>query len=161
MNIDRSIFSRDQERRSDLHLQLSEKYMIYKDYAERAMINPQNIGKSTFFLLCSESKKYYITAIFITFFLTLRAYLSITTVKGDNRVFYMRPDTIFLEPPRCQNAFRNDFLKQVSTPPQPEPFIILADSIQKSMTEDVSDQSLPQDIRHMMVKFYKRRQYKL
>ena len=25
---------------SDLHLQLSEKYMIYKDYAERAMINP-------------------------------------------------------------------------------------------------------------------------
>ena len=45
MNIDRSIFSRDQERRSDLHLQLSEKYMIYKDYAERAMINPQNIGK--------------------------------------------------------------------------------------------------------------------
>ena len=48
MNIDRSIFSRDQERRSDLHLQLSEKYMIYKDYAERAMINPQNIGKSFF-----------------------------------------------------------------------------------------------------------------
>jgi len=40
MKIDRSIFSRDQERRSDLHLQLSEKYMIYKDYAERAMINP-------------------------------------------------------------------------------------------------------------------------
>ena len=40
MNIDRSIFNRDQERRSDLHLQLSEKYMIYKDYSERAMINP-------------------------------------------------------------------------------------------------------------------------
>ena len=40
MNIDRSIFSRDSERRADLHLQLSEKYMIYKDYAERAMINP-------------------------------------------------------------------------------------------------------------------------
>ena len=45
MDVDRSIFSRDQERRSDLHLQLSEKYMIYKDYAERALINPQNIGK--------------------------------------------------------------------------------------------------------------------
>ena len=45
MQVDRSIFSRDQERRSDLHLQLSEKYMIYKDYAERALINPQNIGK--------------------------------------------------------------------------------------------------------------------
>ena len=48
MDIDRSIFSRDQERRSDLHLQLSEKYMIYKDYAERAMINPTNIGKFPF-----------------------------------------------------------------------------------------------------------------
>ena len=46
MGIDRSVFSRDQERRADLHLQLSEKYMIFKDYAERAMINPQNIGKS-------------------------------------------------------------------------------------------------------------------
>ena len=45
LNVDPHIFSRDQERRSDLHLQLSEKYMIYKDYAERAMINPQNIGK--------------------------------------------------------------------------------------------------------------------
>lgn len=45
MKVDRSIFSRDAERRSDLHLQLSEKYMIYKDYAERALINPQNIGK--------------------------------------------------------------------------------------------------------------------
>ena len=113
------------------------------------------------FLFRSESKKYYITAIFITIFLTRRASLSIETVKGDNRVFYMRPDTIFLEDPRLQNAFRNDFLKQISTPPQPEPFTILADSIQKSMTEDVSDQSMPQDIRHMMVKFYKRRQYKL
>ena len=48
MQVDRSIFSRDQERRSDLHLQLSEKYMIYKDYATRAMINPQNIGKFSF-----------------------------------------------------------------------------------------------------------------
>ena len=46
MGIDRSVFSRDQERRADLHLQLSEKYMVYKDLAERAMINPQNIGKS-------------------------------------------------------------------------------------------------------------------
>ena len=40
MKIDRQIFSRDKERRSDLHLQLSEKFMIYKDYAERALINP-------------------------------------------------------------------------------------------------------------------------
>ena len=39
------MFSRSEERRADLHLQLSEKYMIYKDYAERAMINPQNISK--------------------------------------------------------------------------------------------------------------------
>ena len=33
MQVDRSIFSRDAEHRADLHLQLSEKYMIYKDYA--------------------------------------------------------------------------------------------------------------------------------
>ena len=48
-------------------------------------------------------------------------------VKGDNRVFYIRPETIFLEDPRVQNAFRNDFMKQIANPPQPEPFTIMAD----------------------------------
>ena len=61
------------------------------------------------------------------------------TVKGDNRVFYMRPETIFLEDPRIQNAFRNDFLKQISTPPQPEPFTMMADDVHKAMLEEVRD----------------------
>ncbi len=87
--------------------------MIYKDYATRAMINPQNIGKFSLFMRPMEAK-----AITATFF---------NIVKGDNRVFYIRPDTIFLEDPRNQNSFRNDFMKQISTPPQPEPFTIMAD----------------------------------
>ena len=46
MSIDRTIFNKQEARTEDLHLQLSEKYMVYKDYAERTMLNPQHIGKS-------------------------------------------------------------------------------------------------------------------
>ena len=40
MKVDPAIFNKEEARTEDLHLQLSEKYMIYKDYAERSMINP-------------------------------------------------------------------------------------------------------------------------
>jgi len=42
---DENIFKKDDSRGEDLHLQLSEKYMIYKDYADRSMTNPQHMGK--------------------------------------------------------------------------------------------------------------------
>jgi hypothetical protein len=38
--IDRSIFTNEDQRNEDLHLQLSEKYMVYKDLADRCLINP-------------------------------------------------------------------------------------------------------------------------
>ena len=158
MGIDRTVFSRDQERRADLHLQLSEKYMVYKDLAERAMINPQNIGKSFNINSIIIHNRYFMTQ---TLLLTFVTFCLNFVVKGDNRVFYIRPETVFLEDPRRQNAFRIDFLKQISAPPAPEPFTIMADQFQKAMIEDVKDQSMPTDVRHMMVKFYKRRQYKL
>lgn len=37
--------SKDEARTEDLHLQLSEKYMVYKDLAERSMLNPQHLGE--------------------------------------------------------------------------------------------------------------------
>lgn len=40
--IDREIFKKEDDRHGDLHLQLSEKYMIYKDLADRCLINPAN-----------------------------------------------------------------------------------------------------------------------
>jgi hypothetical protein len=43
--IDRSIFNNEDQRTEDLHLQLSEKYMVYKDLADRCLINPTQIGK--------------------------------------------------------------------------------------------------------------------
>lgn len=76
-------------------------------------------------------------------------------------MFYIRPETIFLEDPRIQNAFRNDFMKQISTPPMPEPFTIMADDIHRQMLEDAIDKSNPTQIRYDMIKFYKRRQYRL
>ena len=58
----------------DLHLQISEKFLIYEDLAERCLINPQSLG------------------------------------KGDKRVFYLKPDSPFLLPPREQNKIRNEFI---------------------------------------------------
>ena len=136
MGIDRTVFSRDQERRADLHLQLSEKYMVYKDLAERAMINPQNIGKSFNINSIIIHNRYFMTQ---TLLLTFVTFCLNFVVKGDNRVFYIRPETVFLEDPRRQNAFRIDFLKQISAPPAPEPFTIMADQFQKAMIEDVKD----------------------
>ena len=40
INFDRELFNKNDRRHEDLHLQLSEKYMVYKDYAERSMLNP-------------------------------------------------------------------------------------------------------------------------
>lgn len=36
---------KEQERNADLHLELSEKYMAYKDLADRCLINPDNVEK--------------------------------------------------------------------------------------------------------------------
>ena len=36
---------REEERNADLHLLLSEKYMAYKDLADRCLINREDIGK--------------------------------------------------------------------------------------------------------------------
>ena len=47
MQVDPQMSSRDEARTEDLHLQLSEKYMVYKDLAERSMLNPQHLGKCT------------------------------------------------------------------------------------------------------------------
>jgi hypothetical protein len=38
--IDKSIFNKEDDRTEDLHLQLSEKYMVFKDLADRCIINP-------------------------------------------------------------------------------------------------------------------------
>lgn len=46
--IDSAIFNKEDQRTEDLHLQLSEKYMVYKDLADRCIINPTSIGTSQF-----------------------------------------------------------------------------------------------------------------
>ncbi len=43
--IDSEIFSKEDRRAEDLHLQMSEKYMVYKDLADRCIINPTLVGK--------------------------------------------------------------------------------------------------------------------
>jgi hypothetical protein len=112
--IDRDIFRKEDSRTEDLHLQLSEKYMLYKDLADRCIINP------------TETSKF-------------RVGLMILATTGDNRVFYIRPDTIFTQEPRIQNAYRNEFVRQVSAPPAAEPFTLMADDFHKRMLADVSD----------------------
>ena len=47
-DIDRTIFNKNDQRTEDLHLQLSAKYMVYKDLADRVILNPTQMGKATF-----------------------------------------------------------------------------------------------------------------
>lgn len=54
-------------------------------------------------------------------------------------MFYLKPETVFLQEPRVQNQFRNEFINQVSAPPIPEPFTVMADDIFRIMLEDASD----------------------
>ena len=54
-------------------------------------------------------------------------------------MFYVKPDNIFMAEPRIQNQFRSEFIKQVSTPPMPEPFTLMADDMQKRMLDDIRD----------------------
>lgn len=43
--IDRNIFNKDNSRAEDLHLRLSEKYMHYRNLADRCLLNPLHTGK--------------------------------------------------------------------------------------------------------------------
>jgi len=81
--------------------------------------------------------------------------------KGDNRVFYIRPDNIFLEEPRLQNKYRNEFMSQISTPPTPEPMSFMADDFQRSIAADIGDKSHPNEVRGILHNFFKKRQYQL
>ncbi|CDW82479.1 UNKNOWN [Stylonychia lemnae] len=113
------------ERVEDMHLMLSEKYMTYKDLADRCLINTQQID------------------------------------KGDKRVFYLKPQSVFLEEPRKQNQFRNDFVKMVQNPPAPEPFTLFADDLHRDYITQIQDKSNPYLTKIELANFYKRRQYKL
>ena len=68
---------------------------------------------------------------------------------------------MFLEEPRVQNQYRNEFIRQISTPPAPEPLSLMADDFQRVIQRDISDQSHPNDVRSELCKFFKKRQFML
>ena len=76
-------------------------------------------------------------------------------------MFYIKPDSVFTQEPRIQNQFRNEFIRQASAAPIPEPFTLMADDLQKLMREDLRDKSTPHHVREQMCQFYQRRQFKL
>lgn len=80
----------------DMHLRLSEKYMAYKELAERCVLKV-NPGAS-----------------------------------NDYRCFYLQPGTVFLQEPRLQNQFRNNFIRAVGQPPGSEPPCLFADDLHKA-----------------------------
>lgn len=68
---------------------------------------------------------------------------------------------MFLEEPRLQNQFRNEFIRQISAPPQPEPFTLMMDEVHKSIVEEVRFANDPTSVKDGIFKFFKRRQYRL
>jgi hypothetical protein len=73
----------------------------------------------------------------------------------------MRPNSLFLEEPRLQNQFRAEFVRQLSSVPQPEPFTLMMDDLHKAIIEDVRFRNDPTSVKEEMFNFFKRRQYRL
>ena len=57
---------------------------------------------------------------------------------------------MFLEEPRLQNKYRNEFMGQISTPPAPEPMSLIADDLQKAICQDIGDKSHPNEVRGIL-----------
>ena len=51
--------------------------------------------------------------------------------KGDNRVFYFKPETFLLDDPEKQRIFREKLLKRVTQVPAPEPITYMGDELHK------------------------------
>ena len=126
--------------KADSHLLLSEKYMAYKDLAERCVITASNNaeGMLIFTLVISL---FFITAI----------------DNDDHRVFYMKPKSPFLEEPRKQNTYRNEFVSKIGQAPAPEPLTYLADDLHRAFVEQTMDRSNPAAVKDELCQFYKRR----
>ena len=43
----------------------------------------------------------------------------------------MKPKSPFLQEPRVQNQYRNEFVRQIGQAPTPEPLTLLADDLHK------------------------------
>ena len=81
--------------------------------------------------------------------------------NDDHRVFYMKPKSPFLEEPRKQNTYRNEFVSKIGQAPAPEPLTYLADDLHRAFVEQTMDRSNPAAVKDELCQFYKRRQYKL
>jgi hypothetical protein len=86
---------------------LSEKYLAYKDLADRCMIQITKKGK-----------------------LQHHSHL-LDDQLGDKRAFYLTPSSPFLQNPRDQNQFRNNFVREITEAPHPEPVTLFADDLHK------------------------------
>lgn len=81
--------------KADSHLLLSEKYMAYKDLAERCVITATNNAEGMYIIL------FYVLSFLIA------------ADNDDHRVFYMKPKSPFLDEPRKQNTYRNEFVSKI------------------------------------------------
>ena len=83
--------------------------------------------------------------------------------KNDERVFYFKPKSVFLEEPEKQRQFRQKFLKDIGTLKDPVQRFGYADQLDQEVREAVAERQLsdPGDMRPFLADFYERRLYNL
>ena len=83
--------------------------------------------------------------------------------KNDDRVFYFKPKSVFLEEPEKQRQFRQNFLKSVGTLKDPVQKFGLADQLDQEVRDAVVERQLsdPGDMRPFLADFFERRLYNL
>lgn len=83
--------------------------------------------------------------------------------KHDERVFYFRPKSIFLEDPENQRQYRTKFFKDVSKLKEDDAGVRLADQFDMETREKMLEQQLsdPASLRPYLADFFQRRLYGL
>jgi hypothetical protein len=79
----------------------------------------------------------------------------------EKRLYYMPPNTPFLDEPEKLKSYRQGLLKQISTIPQPEPVILMAHELQKQAVMDLDDRSQPETATEDLKDYFKRRENQL
>jgi hypothetical protein len=57
--------------------------------------------------------------------------LTVILDKGENRVFYFKPDTFLLDDPEKQRSHREKLVKKITSLPNPEPITYMGDDLHR------------------------------
>ena len=81
--------------------------------------------------------------------------------RKKTKVFYFKPESFMMEEPDKQRQFRDKLITQIKGVPSLSQPKLMADDLQASRVESVSDRSDPREMRKILATYFERKQYGL